>query len=285
MKKGYLVDLGFIAALLTAILIVPAALDAVYLAVGLYGLNYPAYLFICLPFICYGITLLHEAVTGRFSVLYLGSMVLLLFAGGVYTHYCLRPQDPISAHISSGLSIGMLLMFVAMISALIEALGVPVVDRIRRNKAAKQGQALPINDSCRIFASKKIDLLFVAVQLLVIVGVPFIMTARGASAQDIQYYLNGSILRWLCCGITLVHVIATRRFSVLLLGSQIVFLFAGSIYHQHCLGPQDPVLQQFLFGIGYGVLNLFVCVISTFVELVGALILNQIRRFRERRLA
>lgn len=135
MKKTLKVDLCFVGALLVVILGVPIIMSFS---------NYPpwernlyAYMFRILPYPCIAIALLHVIITKRISGLFIFSEIIFLLLGGIYREFYLWPQDSWGDILIDGLIIGMLLMFIPMITFLLQAFGIFIVGLVERRKAKK----------------------------------------------------------------------------------------------------------------------------------------------------
>ncbi len=143
MKKTLRADLCFVGALLVAILGVPVVMRFFIGPImeptlfRVWGLQIYSYMFNVTPYICLALALLHVIITRRISGLFVFSEIILFLLGGIFTEFCLRPQDPLGDNLITGIIIGVLLMFIPAATFLLQAFGIFIVGQVERRKAKK----------------------------------------------------------------------------------------------------------------------------------------------------
>ncbi len=139
MKKTLKADLCFVGALFIGILVIPITVRTIMNGLNMPFWSFDVYYYMngIVPYICIALALLHVIITRRISGLFVSSEIIFVLLGGIYTEFYLRPQDPLGDTLYNGLIIGMLLMYIPMITFLLQALGVFIVGLVERRKAKR----------------------------------------------------------------------------------------------------------------------------------------------------
>jgi hypothetical protein len=123
----------------------------------------------------------------------------------------------------------------------------------------------------------KVDLVFSAVMFIAILGVAFILSLCGVLPANVYLY-ETRLLPWICFATVMVHVVVTGRISGLFLILETVFLFAGAVYTNACLRPQDALGAVVGDGMLIGLLQLYIVAISVLIEAFGVFVMSRIRK-------